>query len=218
MASDGRARPVQRHCSHADPDRPATRRSRRHDLGRARAGPVDLDDPRSRTKNGGAHLVPLSPQAQAILSVCPQFDESVLVFPGLRGPFNGFGKAKVTLDKASGVKDWRLHDLRRTAATGLQKLGVRLEVTEAILNHVSGSRAESSASTSGTTGPMRNAPPWQPGARMSPRSSTDARRTTMSCRCRCRAAEMGDDGELYEILLKLGQQLPMHHQKNSSAH
>jgi hypothetical protein len=26
-------------------------------------------------------------------------------------------------------------------ATGLQKLGVRLEVTEAVLNHVSGSRA-----------------------------------------------------------------------------
>jgi hypothetical protein len=35
----------------------------------------------------------------------------------------------------------RLHDLSRTMATGLQKLGVRLEVTEAVLNHVSGSRA-----------------------------------------------------------------------------
>ena len=32
-------------------------------------------------------------------------------------------------------------DIRRTMATGLQKLGVRLEVTEAVLNHVSGSRA-----------------------------------------------------------------------------
>jgi hypothetical protein len=31
--------------------------------------------------------------------------------------------------------------LRRTVATNLQKLGVRLEVTEAVLNHVSGSRA-----------------------------------------------------------------------------
>lgn len=36
---------------------------------------------------------------------------------------------------------WTLHDLRRTVATGLQRLGVRLEVTEAALNHVSGSRA-----------------------------------------------------------------------------
>jgi hypothetical protein len=33
-----------------------------------------------------------------------------------------------------------VHDLRRTVATGLQRLGVRLEVTEAILNHISGSR------------------------------------------------------------------------------
>ena len=45
------------------------------------------------------------------------------------------------MDKASGVNEWRLHDLRRTLATGLQRLGVRLEVTEAVLNHVSGSRA-----------------------------------------------------------------------------
>src|SRR3546814_15597301 len=36
---------------------------------------------------------------------------------------------------------WRLHDLRRTVATGFQRLGVRFEVTEAILNHVGGSRA-----------------------------------------------------------------------------
>ena len=33
-----------------------------------------------------------------------------------------------------------MHDLRRTVATGLQRLGVRLEVTEAVLNHISGSR------------------------------------------------------------------------------
>ena len=32
-----------------------------------------------------------------------------------------------------------MHDFRRTCATGLQKLGVRLEITEAILNHKSGS-------------------------------------------------------------------------------
>ena len=35
---------------------------------------------------------------------------------------------------------WTIHDLRRTVATGLQRLGVRLEVTEAVLNHISGSR------------------------------------------------------------------------------
>ena len=45
------------------------------------------------------------------------------------------GKDKYT------IPQWTLHDLRRTCATGLQKLGTRFEVTEAILNHVSGSRS-----------------------------------------------------------------------------
>jgi integrase len=97
--------------------------------------------PGTKAKNGAAHLVPLSSQAQTILRAAPHIEGNDLVFPGLRGPFNGFSKAKSVLDKTSGVKDWRLHDLRRTLATGLQKLGVRLEVTEAVLNHVSGSRA-----------------------------------------------------------------------------
>ena len=103
--------------------------------------------PASRAKNGVAHFVPLSAQAQAILRAAPRIerdaaaDEPELVFPGQRGLFSGFSKAKEALDKDSGVKVWRLHDLRRTLATGLQSLGVRLEVTEAVLNHVSGSRA-----------------------------------------------------------------------------
>ncbi len=102
--------------------------------------------PASRAKNGAAHIVPLSAHAQAVLRAAPRFEcdddgEPELVFPGQRGAFNGFSKAKAALDEASGVKDWRLHDLRRTMATGLQRLGVRLEVTEAVLNHVAGSRA-----------------------------------------------------------------------------
>jgi integrase len=97
--------------------------------------------PASRAKNGVAHVVPLSAPAQTLLRGVACQEGSDLVFPGLRGPFNGFGKAKAQLDEASGVAGWRLHDLRRTAATGLQRLGVRLEVTEAVLNHVSGSRA-----------------------------------------------------------------------------
>jgi integrase len=103
--------------------------------------------PASRAKNGAEHIVPLSPQAQAIVAAQSRLERKAgdkapdLVFPGLRGtPFNGFSKAKDALDRLSGVTGWVLHDLRRTAATGLQKLGVRLEVTEAVLNHVSGSR------------------------------------------------------------------------------
>jgi integrase len=94
--------------------------------------------PGSRAKNGRAHIVPLSRQAQEIIK-SPHGRE--FVFQGRAGAFRGFSASKITLDNLSGVKGWRLHDLRRTMATGLQGLGVRLEVTEAILNHVSGSRA-----------------------------------------------------------------------------
>jgi integrase len=97
--------------------------------------------PGYRAKNGKDHIVPLSPQAQAILRAMPRIEGSDLAFPGRGRVFNSFSKAKNDLDAVSGVKGWRLHDLRRTVATGLQRLGVRLEVTEAVLNHVSGSRA-----------------------------------------------------------------------------
>ena len=101
--------------------------------------------PSGRTKNGVAHIVPLPLPPQAIIKSTHRTSkddgEPEFVFPGRAGAFNGFSKAKTTLDEDSGVADWRLHDLRRTMATGLQKLGVRLEVTEAVLNHVSGSRA-----------------------------------------------------------------------------
>ena len=43
--------------------------------------------------------------------------------------------------RGASLAPWSVHDLRRTVATGLQRLGVRLEVTEAVLNHISGSRA-----------------------------------------------------------------------------
>ena len=48
-----------------------------------------------------------------------------LAFPGADGkaPFGGWSKSKAKLDRDSKVADWRLHDLRRTVATGLQRLG-----------------------------------------------------------------------------------------------
>ena len=97
--------------------------------------------PGSKAKNKVTHLVPLSSQSRTIIEAAPRVDGQTLVFPGRRGAFNGWSKSKASLDKRSGVTGWTLHDLRRTMATGLQKLGVRLEVTEAVLNHVSGSRA-----------------------------------------------------------------------------
>jgi integrase len=97
--------------------------------------------PASRSKNGKPHFIPLSAQMQTLLRAQPRFERSDLVFPGERGVFSGWSKSKARLDRRSGVSGWTLHDVRRTVATGLQRLGVRLEVTEAVLNHVSGSRA-----------------------------------------------------------------------------
>lgn len=101
--------------------------------------------PGERTKNGQPSVVPLSAPAQAILReqlAKRREQRRGLVFPGEGGKvmFGNWSKSKTALDTATGVTGWRVHDLRRTVATGLQRLGVRLEVTEAVLNHVSGSR------------------------------------------------------------------------------
>lgn len=111
--------------------------------------------PGARTKNGVAHIVPLNkPVSDLLRTLLPKNQKDakkvlserkrkgMLVLPGESGTrFSGWSKSKARLDKSCGVSDWRLHDLRRTLATGLQRLGVRLEVTEAVLNHVGGSRA-----------------------------------------------------------------------------
>lgn len=103
-----------------------------------------------RAKNGATHLVPLSPAALAIVKDLLATERSEKLLPA-RGNWDaspsGFSKAmrriREALEKELGheVPHWTLHDLRRTMATGLQRLGVRLEVTEAVLNHLSGSRS-----------------------------------------------------------------------------
>jgi integrase len=129
---------------------------RRGEVAGMRWDEIDADKatwslPSERTKNGHAHTVPLSPQAVAELMTVKRRKGAVFVFEGPRKTaFSGFGKLKADLDgkvtdaaKQAGLKvePWTMHDLRRTMATRLQALGVRLEVTEAALNHVSGSRS-----------------------------------------------------------------------------
>lgn len=111
--------------------------------------------PAERAKNGKLHLVPLSPMAVAQLDALGgnKWPRSgpVLSLDGKRS-IGGFSKLRKELDAAiiktmaemtdpPAFRPWRVHDLRRTLATGLQRLGVRFEVTESILNHVSGSKA-----------------------------------------------------------------------------
>jgi integrase len=96
--------------------------------------------PRERVKNDRRHEVPLSRQAVAILKRVPRIgDNCVFTLNGTK-PYNGF-KSKERFDEAVGIALWTVHDLRRTAASGMAKLGVSLVVIEKVLNHVSGSLA-----------------------------------------------------------------------------
>jgi integrase len=91
--------------------------------------------PGSRTKNGKPHIVHLS--APALEAIAKQPRTGDYVFSGQR-PFTDFSGAKRTLDSMSGVTNWRLHDLRRTAVSGMAALGVAPHVADKILNHTSG--------------------------------------------------------------------------------
>ena len=106
--------------------------------------------PPQRSKNGQAHIVPLSDAAVALVKAVPQIEASAKLFPASgnleNGP-SGYSRAQLrfraSLDKRlerDGGEHWTMHDIRRTVATGLQRLGVRFEVTEAVLNHVSGAK------------------------------------------------------------------------------
>ncbi|MGI9569548.1 MAG: tyrosine-type recombinase/integrase, partial [Desulfobulbia bacterium] len=105
--------------------------------------------PGSRTKNGREHLVPLSPAVVEIIRSIPETSPLLFSTNGVN-PASGFSRAKRRLDKQidllaeekgfSPVKDWRLHDLRRTMVTMMnEELRIAPHVVEACINHISGS-------------------------------------------------------------------------------
>lgn len=96
--------------------------------------------PRARVKNDSGHEVPLSDQALELIAAVPHIHGQQLLFSTTgTTPISGFSKAKIEIDELAGVEDWTLHDLRRTMASGMARLGVSLPVIEKILNHSSGS-------------------------------------------------------------------------------
>jgi integrase len=95
-----------------------------------------------RTKNGEPHIIPLSAPAKSLIAGLPRISNCDFVFStDGHEPISSWSRAKDKLDAASGVFDWRLHDLRRTTATGMAELGVAPHIVEACLNHVSGHKA-----------------------------------------------------------------------------
>lgn len=97
--------------------------------------------PAAVAKNGVTNEVPLSPLAIGILRSAQTIGGGGYVFPALNGsgnPVSGFSKSKERLDRAMAIPHWRLHDLRRTAASGMAELAIPPHVIERVLNHVSG--------------------------------------------------------------------------------
>lgn len=88
-----------------------------------------------QTKSNRSHEVPLSSAVIDILK--PNKASKGYIFTTTKGikPINGFSKSKKRIDRISGVTEWRYHDLRRTAASGLAKLGTPVNVIAKILNH-----------------------------------------------------------------------------------
>jgi len=122
------------------------------EVGSMRWNEVDLENklwtlPAERVKNGERHEVPLSDAAIAVIKALPRIKTTKgFVFTTRRdAAVSGFSRAKDRLDvavkKAAGGKDiehWTFHDLRRTMASGMARLGIQLPVIEKVLNHTSG--------------------------------------------------------------------------------
>ena len=96
---------------------------------------LDLDDrtwiiPGARTKNGHKHVVPLSDAAIEIIrqALADAGKDAEFVFPNKdgTGPLSPLVVAKTLLraQERFGLAHWTAHDLRRSAASGMAKLGV----------------------------------------------------------------------------------------------
>jgi integrase len=114
--------------------------------------------PKERTKNGIAHDVPLSLAAQEVIAALPRIAgrNGFLFTTSGEAAISGYSNAKERLDKAMltvarqeaaerglnpddvEIPEWRLHDLRRTMASGMARLGHAPHVVEAVLNHTGG--------------------------------------------------------------------------------
>jgi integrase len=101
--------------------------------------PEFITIPKEITKNGREHVIPNLINGN--LALVPKTSE--YLFPtSTDKPFCAWGKNKVRLDNVCGVEDFVLHDFRRYLSSTMRRLGVPIDVTETILNHVSGSRSQ----------------------------------------------------------------------------
>ena len=92
-------------------------------------------EPREKGNPGQLRLPPI---ALDIIKSQPKFVDNPYVFAGRNGqPSAAFdtGYYKAQFDQHSGVKNWRVHDLRRSARSLMAKAGVTTEIAERVLGH-----------------------------------------------------------------------------------
>ena len=89
--------------------------------------------PAARYKTNLDHLIPLSALA---FSVLPDRNGDFVFSVNSRNAIGGYGRCKQTIDEASGVNGWVIHDLRRTARSLLSRAGVPSDHAERCLGHV----------------------------------------------------------------------------------
>jgi integrase len=120
---------------------------RREEVGAARWSEFDLERctwtiPAARAKNKKPHLVHLSAFVRELLEGVPRTGD--LLFASRGSAPSGYSRVKARLDgfmaEAMGAAagSWTLHDLRRTAASGMAELDFAPHVVGRVLNHVSG--------------------------------------------------------------------------------
>lgn len=123
--------------------------ARRDEIGGLRWDEFDLDGgtlsiPGTRTKNHHHLELALPPAAVTILRSAPRREGREFVFGGRGDAFSAWSystlamAARVMEAEGKALAPWRIHDIRRTVATGMAELGVQPHIIEAVLNHRSG--------------------------------------------------------------------------------
>jgi integrase len=123
--------------------------ARRQEVGGMRWSEIDIARAvwtiaASRSKNHRAHSLSLPAMAMDIIESVPKVEGRDHLFGAwAECGFTRWGMDKAALDERLGgsVAPWRVHDLRRSVATGMATLGVEPHHVEAVLNHFSGHRS-----------------------------------------------------------------------------
>src|SRR5262245_795220 len=120
--------------------------ARKNEVARMRRSELDKDVanwslPGTRTKNKKPYVVPLSPLASEIIVAAKSPSEELVFSTTGHSSISGWSKMKPRLDRLMDIPPWVIHDLRRSMVTHMAELGIRLDVIELCVNHVSGSRS-----------------------------------------------------------------------------